>query len=99
MVCVTLVLLSCDCYLYVTEAAAAGPLDESFVLQLEEERVGEERGVRGKQKQMSLLDYHLSPCGRTLSSCLVCVSSAGVGVCPPLPGTENSKLISQYHWY
>lgn len=39
---------------------------------------------------MSLLDYHLSPSGRTLSSCLVYVSSASVGVWPPLPGAENS---------
>lgn len=49
---------------------------------------------------MSLLDYHLSPCGTTLSSCRVCVSALLVWVCAPLlPGAENSRLISQYHWY
>lgn len=60
---------------------------------------GEERETSGRQKQMSLLDYHLSPSGGTLS-CPVW-SAADVGACPPLPlpGTENSGLISQYRRY
>lgn len=73
------------------------PLDVSFCFRActEARRWGASR----RQKQMSLLDYHLSPCGRTLSSRFVCVGSAGMGVEPLLPGTENGGLISQYHWY
>lgn len=77
MVCVTLVSLLCCCYLYATEAAAAAavvrrrqaPKTKAFVSELEKERG---RGMSRRQKQMFLLGYHLSPSGRTRSSCLVC---------------------------
>lgn len=46
------------------------------------------RGMSGKQKQMPLLDYHLSPMWKkSLLLAWVCVCSDGVGVCPLLPVT------------
>lgn len=93
MVCVTLVLLLCDCYLYTTEvvaAAAAGPQDKSFCFGAW--RGEKARNMSRRQKQMSRLDYHLSPSGRTRPSCLVCVRLASVGVWPPLPAAENSSF-------
>lgn len=54
---------------------------------------GDGRGMSRRQKQMSLLDYHLGPRGRTLSSCLVC-GSAACGGCVSPPAEQKTMV-----WY
>lgn len=51
-----------------------GPLDESFCFRsLKGREEAKRQGASGRQKQMSLLGYHLSSRGRTLYSCRVYV--------------------------